>query len=363
MKRFPMEERIRVGILMGGTSVEREVSLASGCHLLEILDRSRYEVQPIEIGLDCKWYLHHEDGPLLENSASIAPEFQSLGVYEPPPPAFSELVTARVMKSRIDVIILALHGPGGEDGTIQGFLETLGIPYVGSGVLASALTMDKARSKFFARASDLPTPDWVFFSKLDWEKDSAILSEKILNEFPDGCIVKANNQGSSIGVSRIEPGEDPVSAVRNALQYSDEVLVEKTLTGREFTCGVYGKDAPEALPVTEIRSPGGFFDYLSKYQPGGAEEITPAEIPEDLTREIQSLAVRTHQVFGCAGITRTDFMLEGDRPSIIEINTIPGMTRMSLIPRACQAAGLEFEAILERVIGEALFRDEVLPVV
>jgi D-alanine-D-alanine ligase len=342
--------------------MEREVSLASGCHLVEILDRSRYEIHPIEIGGDGKWYLHHMDSPMLASAKSIGAEVRSAGAYTPPAPAYSELVTARVMRNRIDVLFLALHGPGGEDGTIQGFLETLDIPYVGSGVLASALTMDKGRCKTFLRASALPTPEWLFFQKSDWEKRSEELADRIRETFPEGYIVKANDQGSSIGTTKVPGGEDPHEAIGEALRYSPEILIEKTIVGRELTCGVYGSENPEALPVTEIKTPSGFFDYTSKYQPGGAEEITPADVPEGVAKEIQSLSVRAHRLFGCEGITRSDFMLEDDRPTVIEVNTIPGMTRMSLIPRACEAAGLEFETILDRVIGEALFRDELAPV-
>jgi D-alanine-D-alanine ligase len=345
---------------MGGRSAEREVSLASGCHLVEVLDRTKYEVHPIEVGEDSKWYLHHMDSPLLVSAGSIGHEPPVEGVYTPPPAAYSELVTARVMKSRVDVLIIALHGPGGEDGTLQGFLETLDVPYVGSGVLASALTMDKARCKIFLRAVDLPTADWVCFSRSDWDRRSTELIEEIREAFPEGCVVKPNRQGSSVGMSLLGPGEDSAAAIQQALAHGDEILVERRIHGREFTCGVYGAESPEALPVTEIRTLKGFFDYEAKYQVGGAEEITPADIPDSLAREIQSLAVRTHLAFGCKGISRTDFMLDSEKPMILEINTIPGMTRMSLIPRACDAAGIEFESILDRIIGEALFQEQMV---
>ncbi|MCG3197715.1 MAG: D-alanine--D-alanine ligase [Candidatus Omnitrophica bacterium] len=356
-----LKERIRIGILMGGQSAEREVSLASGCNLVEILDRTKYEVFPIEVGEDSKWYLHHIDAPLLNSRSAIGREVPTGKSYTPPAAQHSELVTARVMRSRIDVLFLALHGPGGEDGTIQGFLETLAIPYVGSGVLASALTMDKVRCKVFLRASGLPTPEWVSFSRSEWLAGSADLVEEVLDRFPGGCVIKPNDQGSSVGMSVLGPAEDPTAAIQEALGFSGEILVERRIHGREFTCGVYGSEMPEALPVTEIRSTRTFFDYEAKYQPGGAEEITPAEIEDSLAAEIQSLAVRAHGVFGCAGITRTDFLLDESGPTILEINTIPGMTRMSLIPRACVAAGIEFETILDRVIGEALFRDQLVP--
>ena len=356
------KERIRIGILMGGPSAERDVSLASGCHVVEILDRNRYEIHPIEIGEDLKWYLHHIDSPLLAPGRTIRREVTLDRSYTPPSTTYSELVTARVLKGRVDVLFPVLHGPGGEDGTIQGYLETLDIAYVGSGVLASALTMDKARCKVFLRAMGLPTPDWTFFSRSDWESRGEDLSDYLLESFPKGMVVKPNNQGSSVGMSLLEAGEDPSSAIHQAFQLSVEVLVENRISGREFTCGVIGKETAEALPVTEIKTQSGFFDYESKYQPGGAEEITPAVISEELSREIQTLALRAHRACGCAGITRTDFLLDDGKPVILEINTIPGMTRMSLIPRACTAAGLDFEAILDRVIGEALFKEEVLTV-
>lgn len=357
-----LKERIRIGILMGGPSAEREVSLASGCHVVEILDRARYEVHPIEIGEDLKWYLHHIDSPLLAPGRSIGREVSLDRSYTPPSTVYSELVTARVLKGRVDVLFPVLHGPGGEDGTIQGYLETLDIPYVGCGVLASALTMDKARCKVFLRAMGLPTPDWTFFSRNDWESRGGDLVDYLLESFPNGMVVKPNNQGSSVGMSILDPGEEPGPAIQQALQMASEALVENRITGREFTCGVIGKETAEALPVTEIKTSTGFFDYQSKYQPGGAEEVTPAEISDELTREIQTLALRAHRACGCSGITRTDFLLDEGKPVILEINTIPGMTRMSLIPRACAAAGLDFEAILDRVIGEALFKEEVLTV-
>ncbi len=357
-----LKERIRIGVLMGGKSGEREVSLASGCHLVRVLDPTRYEVYPLELGMDEKWYLHHMDSPLISMDRQIGMTPPEDAIYEPPTAENSELVTGRVMKARIDVLFLALHGPGGEDGIIQGYLETLGIPYVGSGVLASALTMDKARCKTFLKAMELPTPRWLFIKKPDWDKDSEEWREKILEEFPDGIVVKPNSLGSSIGISLIEGGADPTDAIETAFRSDSEVLVEERIIGSEFTCGVYGQENPETLPVTEIRSKNAFFDYESKYQAGGSEEITPADISEELTKQIQTLALNSHLEFGCKGITRTDFMVRDGKPTIIEINTIPGMTEVSIIPRACEAAGLDFEVILDRVIGEALFREELIPV-
>jgi D-alanine-D-alanine ligase len=353
-------ERIRVGILMGGTSAERDVSLASGLNVIRHLDPTKFEVYPVEIGSDGKWYLHFPDSPLLNSNYVIQATPANPDLYQPPPPLFSELVTGRVLRGRVDVVLPMLHGPGGEDGSLQGYLETLMIPYVGSGVLASSLTMDKARCKIFLRALDLPTPDWIFFTRTDWERRSAELIEEILDRFPQGVIVKPNNQGSSFGMTLLDTGEAPRTAIQKALEYSGEVLVEQRIRGREFTCGVYGNSMPETLPVTEIRPAAEFFDYQSKYQPGGAEEITPAPIYEKLTTEIQGLAWKAHRALGCAGITRTDFLLSGEEPVIIEINTIPGMSSMSLIPKACQVIGLELETVLDRIIGEALFHPELI---
>ena len=357
-----LKERIRVGVLMGGRSGEREVSLASGCNLVRVLDPTRYEVYPIEMGTDGKWYLHHMDSPLLTEPCRVSTEPPETQVCDPPAAEDSELVTGRVMKTRIDVLFLALHGPGGEDGVIQGYLETLGIPYVGSGVLASALTMDKARCKLFLKAKGLPTPEWILIRKSDWERDSEEYKERISEHFPEGCVVKPNCLGSSLGISCLDGDTDPTEAVHLALQLDSEVLVEQRILGSEYTCGVYGNENPEVLPVTEIRSTHVFFDYEAKYQPEGSEEITPAPISEKLTREIQHLARESHLLFGCEGITRTDFMVSEDKPTIIELNTIPGMTPVSIIPRACEAAGIDFEVILDRVIGETLFREELIPV-
>ena len=251
-----------------------------------------------------------------------------------------------ISQKKIDVVFPALHGPLGEDGTIQGMLEVLKIPYVFSGVLASALAMDKDMTKKILKKEKIPTPKhFVFF------KNNHISLKKI--KFP--CVIKPVVQGSSYGVSIVSGPGQLKKAIKKAFEFDSRVMIEDFIEGKEITAAVLGNKKIKVLPLIEIRPKiSSFFDYKAKYEIGGSEEICPAPISPQLTKRIQDLAARTHLALGCRGVTRTDFILHGSQPFVLEINTIPGMTRTSLVPQAAAKAGIGFPGLLDKLIELAM---------
>ena len=241
----------------------------------------------------------------------------------------------KLLRAKVDICFIAMHGPYGEDGKIQGLLETLGIKYTGSGVLAGAIGMDK-----------------ILFKKI--MEAERILIPKKTTKLP--CFVKPHNQGSSVGASIVRNKTELARAIKLAQGYSDKVLVEEYLVGREVTCAVLGNDDPQALPVIEIvPKKGKFFDYGSKYTEGGADEIVPARISKSLTKKVQEIAVKVYQAIGCTGFARVDFLLRDNKyPVVLEINTIPGLTSMSLFPKAAKAAGISYSRLLDKIIEYAI---------
>jgi len=243
-----------------------------------------------------------------------------------------------------------MHGSYGEDGTIQGLLETAGVPYTGSGVLASALGMDKLMFRRVMEGESIPIPRYLIVRKNDSQKAfRGILNSPLY-------FVKPNDQGSSIGTSIVETKKDLDKALRLAFKYSDTALIDEYIEGREVTCGILGNENPKALPLVEIISrKGKFFDYESKYLKNGAEEIVPARISVKLTQKIQKMAIDIYKIIGCKGFSRIDFILkEKYNPIVLEINTIPGLTPMSLFPKAAKAAGISYNQLLNKIIKYAL---------
>jgi len=308
---------------MGGRSAEREVSLSTGRQVLEALDPQRYEPFPV-------------DTAYLGMPALAGAE----------PPLFG--------RNRPDVAVICLHGRFGEDGTIQGMLELLDIPYTGSGVLASALAMNKVMAKKLYRIEGIPTPP-------DVTVHGRGEAEAYLRELRAGtaavlcpAVVKPSEQGSTIGISIVEDPADMPAALDNALAFDGEVLVEKFVRGIEITAPVLGNDELECLPLVEIVPSSGFYDYEAKYTPGATDEIVPARISPEHTRLARELAVRAHRALGCRGFSRTDMLVADDGIWVLETNTIPGMTPTSLLPRSAAAAGIPFPRLLDRMIELAL---------
>jgi len=307
----------RIAVLMGGTSAEREVSLRSGAAVSRALRELGHDVSDIDIGPE-----------IVEQLAGL--------------------------QGRIDVAFIVLHGRMGEDGTVQGLLELLGIPYTGSGIMASAMTIDKHMSKQIFRANAIPVAedvvvDAVEIARVGIEK----VAEGVSLDLGFPCIVKPNCEGSTVGAGRARNREELESAIEEALEYDDLLIIERYIEGREMTVGLIG-DEPVILPVLEVVASKGLYDYECKYTKGMTEYIVPALIQEELARELQRLSLRAHLALKCEGFSRIDFMVDAEGNSYcLEANTIPGMTELSLIPKAAAAAGLSFEQVVGMVLETA----------
>lgn len=365
-----MSGKIRVGILFGGASEEREISLASGLMIAEHLPKDRYE----PLLLDTLSLMAHHPGlsPALRAKALALKESRprpALLSHHGLPPGMRDQVNRAELQAQpasqalsnpgaggIDVAFLALHGTYGEDGTLQGFLELIGIPYTGSGVLASALAMDKVMAKRVLAAEGIKVPRGVSVSHFSLQRHPQVLEEA--NALLP-AVVKPSKQGSSVGMSLVDEPAAMEAAIRMALEHDDEVLVEERIIGTEVTAGVVGtlgSVALEALPVVEIVPKRAFFDYQAKYDPDQCDEICPARISVEDTEKVQDLARRSHQSLGCRGYSRTDIILGPSGPVVLEVNTLPGMTMNSLLPKAAAAAGIPFGELLHRIISLTLER-------
>ena len=352
--------RIRVGVLAGGASAERDISLATGAQIAASLPADRYEVvlldplalmsrnPALSVGQreQARALLAEGGRPAQAPTGTSLPR----GLEAQIESASRALVPAtRALAADaepIDVMLIALHGPWGEDGRIQGLLDTLGIPYTGSGVLASALAMDKVMAKTVLAAQGLDVPRGVSVSRSD---------DPAARTVPLPAFVKPVQQGSSVGSSIVERADELEPAIADALRFDDRALVEERALGRELTVAVIGNDELEALPVIEIVTSHAFFDYGAKYDAGESDEIVPAPIPDDVARRAQDLALRSHTALGCRGMSRTDLIWTADdRLVVLEVNTIPGMTANSLLPKAAREAGIPFDVLLERLIRWAL---------
>lgn len=351
--------KLRVTVLTGGVSAEREVCLMSGRKVLDALDPARYEVKCLDLAavsggraaclLDggTPWV----PGALAcgEKADKVAGLARPLAPTTAVSPALGRDWSAG--DGGPDVVFIALHGGAGENGSVQGMLEVLGIPYTGSGVLASALAMNKIMAKKVFEREGIPTPEWVAVQAGD---PSA--GEKARSRIGLPCIVKPACQGSTIGVSIVKAADELGPALDTAFRYGPEALVERFIAGTEITGPVIGNDDAQVLPLVEIVPSGGFYDYQRKYTPGATEEIVPARLPEAVAARARELTLRAHQALGCRGISRVDMIAAREEVFVLEVNTIPGLTETSLVPRAAQAAGISFPQLVDRLIEFALER-------
>lgn len=321
-----------VVVLMGGDSSEREVSLSSGRRVADALRNAGYAV----VAMDVVFY-----APTAHRSASA-------GVY--PVTGLPELVL-RLKEIQPKVVFIALHGSPGEDGRIQAILDLMQIPYTGSGVLASALALDKRMTKRVLAGEGVPVaPDVVCYCSDDLSEVARLIDTRI--GYP--LIVKPNTQGSTIGVQRVYRDAELLGALEDAFRYDDCVLVEPLLSGVELTVPVVGNRQAVALPMIEIVPASGFYDYEAKYTPGATDEIIPARVPEEVHQLCAHYALLAHRTLGCRGMSRADFIWDGQQPFLLEVNTIPGMTPTSLLPRAAEAHGWSFEQLVVKLVHLAL---------
>lgn len=351
-----MTTPLRVAVLMGGPSPERDVSISTGRQIVAALDRTRYSVLPVEITQEGKWLPRPE---LLALAAGTG-EAPAAGVVAQSVPAAPGPMTHErfVEDERVDVALIAMHGPYGEDGTMQGLLELLGIPYTGSGVLASALAMDKLRSRQIFEWHRIPVPGYVSVTAGVW-RDRGHVHREVAEHLGYPCVVKPNAVGSSIGVSLVRDAASLDAAVDAAFAYGPVVLVEEYLAGTELTCGILDDPdtaRPEALPLIEVIPHAEFYDYAAKYADGGSEHLIPARVSAEVTARAQALALRAYEALGCEGMGRVDMIARDADLVVLEVNTIPGMTATSLLPDAAKAAGVSFTALLDRIVRRALHR-------
>ena len=352
-------KKVRVGILTGGASAERDISLATGAQIAASLPTDRYEAVLLDplalmsrnpsIGDD----LRRQAVELMQSGGIVRRQRElPKGLEDHIARAERAIVPASAAMSNtdgpVDVVFIALHGTWGEDGRIQGLLDTIGIPYTGSGVLASALAMDKVMAKKILAAEGIDVPRGVAVTSATGD-DLARARSVGLPVF-----VKPVASGSSVGARVVTSADEVAPAIVDALRFDERAMVEELLAGTELTVAVIGNDLLTPLPVIEIVTKRQFFDYTAKYSAGESEEIVPARIPADVARRAQDIAVRAHQALGCRGMSRTDLVWSADRMVTLEVNTIPGMTANSLLPKAARAAGIQFGDLLARFVDWAL---------
>lgn len=320
---------------MGGKSSEHDISLISGKEVVSNLDSKKYDVLPVVIAKDGKRWQFPTKQKFLKSPKQVTTK-QSIEKNR----------SLSNFQKCVDVVFIAMHGAGGEDGKVQGFLELIGIPYTGSGVLASALGMDKAKTKIVLRDSGLNVPFGLIVKKNDRPKS---FSKKI--KFP--AFVKPNSHGSSVGSSIVKNYKQLPQALKNAFKFDKEVLVEEFIEGTEITCAVLGNKNCQALPLIEIVSKNEFFDFESKYDPKKADEICPARLSKFLTQEAQETALLAYKSIGCQGFARVDMIISKKKIYVLEVNTIPGLTPFSLFPKAAKAAGITYPQLLDKIIALA----------
>lgn len=352
-------KRIRVGILTGGASAERDISLAAGAQIAASLPADRYEtvlLDPLALMVRNPAITEEQRAQaraMLAGQPIARPRELPRGLEDQIASAERALVPATTAMSNssggpVDVVLLSVYGTWGEDGRIQGLLDMIGIPYTGSGVRASALAMDKVMAKKILAADGLDVPRGVTVVSAT----GADLDRARSVGLP--AFVKPVEQGSSVGASIVRADRELAPAIAEALRFDTRALVEELIEGTELTVPVIGNDELMPLPVIEIVTERQFFDYTAKYSAGESEEIVPARIPVDVARRAQDLALRAHRSLDCRGMSRTDLIWKGDRMAVLEVNTIPGMTANSLLPKAARAAGIEFGELLARLVEWAL---------
>jgi D-alanine-D-alanine ligase len=367
-----VKSKIRVGVIFGGRSGEHEVSLASARSIIDALDKDKYEIVPIGVTREGRWLTRGDPWKELVRQSS-APFLLEPGVgvettqapNDAAPPASPPTGTRDLIPGTreagipdIDVIFPALHGPYGEDGTVQGLLELADIPYVGADVLGSALGMDKIVQKTLLRAHGLPVTDFVPIRRTAWERSPEIVLQRIEAILGYPCFVKPANLGSSVGITKARDSDELREGLDQAARYDCRILAERAIEGREIEVSVLGNDDPIASVPGEVIPAREFYDYAAKYLDAGTRLIAPADLPPESAQLFRELAIAAFLALNCAGMARVDFFLERktNKAYINELNTIPGFTRVSMYPKLWEASGLPYPRLLDRLIELALER-------
>jgi D-alanine-D-alanine ligase len=370
-----MTEKLRVGIFAGGRSAEHEVSVSSAESVLRAIDRDRYEPYLVYIDREGRWHLPAGpaaqigdsglagllgvDTPAAHTARLHAEAGGSLVPTGSDADALAPRAALRSLADAIDIAFLVLHGPFGEDGTLQGFLELAGIPYTGAGVLASAVAMDKVVFKDLMEGHDLPILHYAPFRRSAWRSDPELVLSDIAEWLGPRCVVKPARLGSSVGMSLVHGPTELPAALKLAFRYDSKVVVEGYLANaRELECGVLGNDQPIVFEPGEVRSHNEWYDYEAKYTAGLADVIPRAEVEPELAARVKDLSLRVYRAVDCAGMARVDFLVSDKGEVFVsEMNTIPGFTDTSMFPKQAELAGIGFAELIDRLIELGLERD------
>lgn len=360
-------KKLNLAVIFGGQSGEHEISLKSADQVMKALNLEKYNIIPIAITKGGHWLVGDKGKEYMAENLPLASQEGGVSMEQSQKLASGEkdnifnFSQGDTDGEKIDLVLPIVHGPYVEDGKLQGMLSMLGLSYVFSGTLASALAMNKQKTKLVAKHAGVKIAKEVIINK-----DKKYNLDKIIAKLNLPIVVKPIELGSSVGINIARTKEELESAVEKSLEYGEEVMLEQFVKGRELTVAIFGNKNPKVLPVIEIiPKSSAFFDYKAKYEVGGSEEVCPAQIPEEIRNKVQKYAIKIFKAVGCADLARADFIWEVDpstssgqanRLFFLEINTIPGMTATSLAPQAAKAAGMEFSDFLDKLIGEAMKR-------
>lgn len=359
-----MSKRIRVAVIFGGRSSEHTISCISAGSILKAIDQTKYEVVPIGITHEGKWVLESSDSARLSVTDGVFPEVdatKSPVLFTPDPSATELVVQSQVpdVLAQVDVVFPVLHGPWGEDGTIQGLFELAGVPYVGSGVFASAAAMDKAHLKALMRAANIPVGPFEVITDSDWKFNREESLARV-NKLGYPMFVKPARAGSSLGISKVKSQADLVNAIEIARQHDPKLIIEASMENtHEIECGVLGSEqGPKASVLAEIivREGHEFYDFEAKYVDDSVELSVPAKLDPKIAKRAQEIACAAFTAIDAEGLARVDMFITGDQIVINEINTMPGFTPISMFPRMWQETGMDYPALVDYLLSDALRR-------
>ena len=360
------KKKLRVGLIFGGRSGEHEVSLASATSVMANLDSDKYEVVPIGITKGGTWLLGTEPARLLETEQSVSADTatgETTAVTLTGDPGLRRLIPVQGSEQledngALDVILPVLHGTYGEDGALQGLLEMANVPYVGCGVLGSALGMDKEKMKMVFSSIGLPIVDYLVYRRNEWERSAETIMDAIEQHLNYPCFVKPVNLGSSVGINKAHDRGELEHAIDVAAEYDRKIIIERGINCRELECAVLGNDEPLASVVGEVVASNEFYDYNAKYIDNKSQVIIPANIPRETAEEVRRQAIKAFLALDLSGLARVDFFLERETGQIYinEVNTLPGFTQISMYPKLWEASGLPYSQMLDRLIELAIER-------
>jgi D-alanine-D-alanine ligase len=349
----PDKKRLRIGVLFGGRSGEHEVSLASAASVIRGLDPDKYEVVPVGITKEGHWLI---GGSAQKMLPEVLRTGQRVTMSADPTDAALVRLDGSGGGQRIDVVFPVMHGTFGEDGTVQGLLDLAGLPFVGAGVLGSAIAMDKDVAKKLLQAAKIPVVPWVSIHRHEWERNENIVIHEIEKEFPYPVFVKPATLGSSVGMTKVHSRQELAPALNLASEFAMKILVERAVHAREIEVSVLGNHDPQASIPGEIVPHREFYDYAAKYLEEGTRLLIPADLKPVQVKKFQHLAVHAFRALELSGMARVDFFLgkEGGKIYLNEVNTIPGFTSISMYPKLWEASGIPFPQLIDKLIELAL---------